>query len=239
MNSKLFTLVLLLFSFQIFAQNEAGSKLATGSSNDEVLDQQLALEENPEAAFHDEIGINFTRFLDEALDFGGNKTVLSPYLFTYNRLNQDGNGFRFGIGLDISRSKGDITGNFFDDDAKSASSDIDIRLGNMHDRRLSDHWNYYYGFDMVMGYNALNVKSSNAKITNQGMYAGLGPVIGAKLMLTERVGIFTEASFYLVQSFLNEKVDFTNNFETDEKTKSNATNLNFKVPTNIYLFFKF
>lgn len=237
MKSHLFTLLLLFFSIQIFAQDGQpdGKKHEDSGAIAQIVDYYS----DTLASFHDEVGLNFTRFLDEALDFGGSKTVLNPYLFTYRRVTQKGDGFRLGVGLDFGRSKGNITSNSFDDNAKSSSSTFDIRLGSEHQRRLSRRWVYYYGFDGLLGYSALNIKSSNAKITNSNMYGGFGPVIGAQLMLTDRVGIFTEASFYLIQSFLNEKTDFTSGFEDDEKNKSNSTNLSFKIPTNIYLFFRF
>ncbi|MCF8246185.1 MAG: hypothetical protein K9J37_06920 [Saprospiraceae bacterium] len=240
MKIHFFTLFLLFYGFQLFGQNKQTTTITTRESKDTGIIAQLAKgNENSNSDFHDEIGINFTRFLDEAIDFGGNETTLSPYLFTYKRLNQSGDGFRMGAGFDFSRSKGDISGNFFDDEAKSASSSLDLRIGNEHQRKITDRWSYYYGFDGLIGYSVLDVKSSNAKITNSSMYGGIGPVMGAQFMFNERVGLFTEASFYLVQSFLNEKIEFTSSFEEDEKSKSNATNLSFQIPTNIYLFFKF
>jgi hypothetical protein len=189
--------------------------------------------------FHDEIGLNFTRFLDEAIDFGGENTLLSPYLFTYQRLSERGNGFRLGAGLNLSRSKGDLTGNFFDDDAKFFQFGLDLRLGNQHVRPISRRWNYYYGFDGLLGFSTLNISTNDSEITNQTLYGGLGPVMGAQFMLTGRLGLFTEASFYLVQSFVSEKSKFDSTLEEDQNEEANATRLGFQVPTNLYLFFKF
>ncbi len=232
MKTRFFTLLMFASSFQLLGQS-------TQPKDTGVIAQIVEELNNIPTESQDEIGINFTRFLDEAIDFGGENTTLNPYLFTYKRLNESGDGFRLGAGFDISRSKGDLSGNFFIDDAKTVASAIDLRMGSEHQRRISNRWVYYYGFDGLIGFSTSSIKSNDTKIENSRLYGGLGPVLGAQFMLSDRVGLFTEASFYLVQSFDHEKTDFTNSFQEDEKNDSNSTSLNFQVPTNIYLFFKF
>lgn len=199
---------------------------------------QTLAQTDDQTSYHSEIGINFTRFLDEAIDFGGSDTEVNPYLFTYKRINESGKGFRFGAGFSASRTKGEQDlGNFFDEEVKFSNSSIDMRLGSEQQRSLSKRWLYYYGFDGLIGFNHNTIKNSDAKIINQNFRAGLGPVLGAQFMISEKVGLFTEASFYLIQSFGSEKTDV--DFEEEENDKFNSTALNFQIPTNIYLFFRF
>ncbi len=215
MKKHIFSLFLLCIGFKVYAQDE------------------------PAYDFHDEVGLNFTRFIDEAIDLSGESTLLSPYLFSYKRLNEKGDGFRLGTGLNFSRSKGDLTGNFFDDDVKSVNSAFDLRMGKENQQQISERWMYYYGFDVLFGFSNLKVEFDGTKINNENIYGGVGPVLGAQFMISERVGLFTEASFYLTQNFTEERTNFNNGFEPDQNEKANSTNLNFVVPTNIYLFFKF
>jgi hypothetical protein len=236
MKTRLLTLLLFATAAQLLGQD---AQPGTQSKDTGAIAQIAERLNNPPSQTHDEIGINFTSFLDEAIDFGGENTTLNPYLFTYKRLNESGDGFRLGAGFSLSRSKGDLSGNFFIKDAKTATSAIDLRMGSEQQRRISNRWVYYYGFDGLIGFSTTSIKTNDTKIENSRLYGGLGPVLGAQFMLTDRVGLFTEASFYLVQSFDHEKTDFSNNFQDDEKNDSNSTSLNFQVPTNIYLFFKF
>lgn len=200
---------------------------------------RLSAQEAAPSDIHNEIGLNFTSFLDEAIDFGGGNTTLDPYLFTYKNINGLGRGFRMGAGFKFNRSKGDPTGNFFDEDAKSSTSNMDLRFGSERQHKISNRWLYYYGFDGLMGFNIANITSDGAKIKTSSAYGGLGPVIGVQFMLSDRIGLLTEASFYLRQSFSEEETSFDSPFEPDDKLKTNSTNLNFQVPTNIYLFFRF
>ena len=190
-----------------------------------------------------EIGLNFTRFLDEAIDFGGSSTLLNPYLLTYKKLDATGKGLRLGAGFSFSRSKGnDGSGNFFTDDASSFFTSGDLRFGSEQQRKISGKWMFYYGFDGLFRFNYSDLTTSSdfggeVKIKTMNYGAGLGPVLGAQFMISERVGLSTEASFYLVQSFRNETTKFDGG-SSDDKQKSNSTRLDFSVPTNIFIFFR-
>ena len=217
-----FTLLTFICASQLLGQNPQPNS----QSNDNGAIAQIVEElKSPPSESHDEIGINFTRFLDEAIDFGGENTSLSPYLFTYRHLNETGDGFRLGAGFNFSRSKGDLSGNFFIDDATTVTSALDLRMGSEHQRRISERWVYYYGFDGLVGFSATNIKGGDTKIENSRLFAAFALQAGAQFMLSERVGLFTEASFYLVQSFTNEKTSFTGPFQEDEKNESNSTSL--------------
>lgn len=205
----------------------------------------LMAQEDAGTSHTKEIGVNFSRFLDEAIDFGGTQTILDPYVFTLKKLDNTGKGFRLGAGFNFNRSKGDDgSGNFFTDDPASGFFSLDIRLGSEKQRKLSKSWVCYYGFDWVLefDYSELRTRSDfngeNVKIVDTAFGFGLGPALGGQFMISERVGIAAEASFYLVQNFQKEKTKFDNSLSTDEERKFNSTRLNFNVPANVYIFFR-
>ncbi len=209
-----------------------------------VFCASLAAQAEAAAKFTREYGLNFTTFLDEAIDFGGGNTFLTPYWFTYKKLDEAGKGLRLGAGVGFNRRKDkeDPSGQS-NSEATSSFSSFNLRIGSEKQFRLSGKWMCYYGFDGIAGFRYENIKSegSNGTVTVKDMTTSLGggPVMGAEFMISERVGLSTEASLYLSHTFFSEKTEFDSSFEEDEKKTTNLTGLNFSLPTNLYLFFRF
>jgi hypothetical protein len=209
----------------------------------------IAQDEDPDAPriFTPELGVNFTFFLDEAIDFGGNGgTGLSPYVLTYKNLDESGIGFRMGIGGSISqRNIKDNIGADSEEGVSETGFSVSTRLGKEWHKPLTKRLSWYYGFDGLIGVGISHAKTKDESegITTVSssfrLSGGGGPVVGFEWMLSDNIGIFTEGSLYLTDSYRKSKVTFDGTDEDDEKSTSNFLGLDFTLPSNIYLFVRF
>ena len=204
----------------------------------------LVAQEAATKATQPELGVNFTRFLDEAIDFGGGNTSLSPYLVTFKKLDETGTGLRMGAGISFDTEKNkEKDGSTTTVDGSFFNSNINFRIGKEWQRSLSEKWSWYYGLDAISAVGYRNVKSKqndNEKTTNsvQGGLGG-GPVVGLQFMFNKRIGIYTEGSIYFGAAYTHLKNTFGDTGQEDEKETNFRTGLDFNLPSNIYLFIRF
>jgi hypothetical protein len=209
----------------------------------------IAQDEDPDAPriLTPELGVNFTFFLDEVLDFGGDGgTQLNPYLLTYKNLDEAGTGFRMGVGGNFTqRNSKEEAGPSNDEKVSETGFGLSMRLGKEWHKPLTKRLSWYYGFDGLLGIGVSRTKSEDASedittvSTLNRFSGGGGPIVGFEWMITDKIGLFTEGSLYLSNSFRKDKVTFEGTEQDDENFTSNLLGVNFGLPSNIYLFVRF
>jgi hypothetical protein len=210
------------------------------------LSANLIAQEEAAKTHSPELGVNFTFFLDEALDFGGGNTSLNPYFITYKKLDESGIGLRMGAGVSISQQNNkEELGSTTKADVSQTSSSFNFRFGKEWQHKLTNRLMYYYGFDGLVGFGQSHSKSranDGDVTTKSNSYRGTlggGPVVGLQFMITDRIGLYTEGALYLANTYRRSKVKFEGTSDEEEKEISNSLGLNLDLPSNIYLFIRF
>lgn len=207
----------------------------------------LFAQEEVEPIYTRELGVNFTEFIDATLDFGGGGTGINPYFLTYKRFDETGKGIRMGAGVSLSQQGNkEELGDEPQENVKQSFVSLDYRVGKEWQKLLTKRLSWYYGFDGLFGYSLQRSKSVDTdgpdvtikSVSNRGML-GCGPVVGFQLMFNDKIGIFTEGSFYLNGSYRVRKITFDGTNEEDQKFTNSLISLSTSLPTNIYLFVRF
>jgi len=188
-----------------------------------------------------EVGFNATTIFNNFLNFSDDDVVLLPYHFSYKSIKENGQAFRLGAGLRLNVSDGDsFSTDFFSDDLKTTNALIDLRMGYEKQRKITDRWMFYSGFDFILGLDHFKFESEEDDFTSKqrSFRYGFGPVMGIQFMFSERVGLFTESTLYLIRRDTKSETDSSFSSNDDER-KSSSNDLSFVLPSNIYFFFRF
>ncbi|PKP18682.1 MAG: hypothetical protein CVU05_13075, partial [Bacteroidetes bacterium HGW-Bacteroidetes-21] len=112
---------------------------------------------------------------------------------------------------------------------------FDFRLGYERHEDLGKYFQFYYGIDMLTGY---NYTVSHNMSTSQGtpdaisktIEGGGGPIFGVKFKINPRISIFTETSLYYTYSKRVIDYKFPDSPENNIKELHEAGSINLTTP---------
>ena len=190
--------------------------------------------------FNKEFGINATNFINLFLSFNDNFVGTNNYLLTDKKFKDDGKVLRLG---------GSIRGNSFVDDPDDDNSnfdkrttnlfDLDFRVGSEKQIPVKGQWSVNFGADAIAGYFFSSSKTDDNKLTLNSIYLGGGPVAGIQYMINDRIGLLTEASFYLTLSTALSKSSNGGSSSEDSKDKETQLGFGTSLPSNLIFFGRF
>lgn len=183
-------------------------------------------------------GIQANQLFRQLISTGSPGSITNPYLLSYAvNSNPVGTGFTAGLGYTFNQ--------FNDGDAitlrESTQSDFFLRLGLEKKSFWGEHWIWSFGVDVVVDaeknktVTSSNFGGSSSKITTERKTnrTGLGPRITINYVITDRLIIGTEASYYFKAA--TEKI-------TDPSLPTGSENkfksLNLSVPAVLFLIIK-
>lgn len=180
-----------------------------------------------------EIGVNMVLITRLLFNNENNIDLSSPYLFTYKRITEKGNGIRVGLGGSLSYV------DLEELDRTDHRHQVDLRVGYEWQKKLTPKWLVYYGVDVISSYS--NEGSKNDFLTSilEEWSLGGGPIMGLQWMINDRVGLSTEAMCYFRQTQFFDKIDFTDDFSVDDSSQFKTRNVDFILPNAVYLSVKF
>lgn len=183
-------------------------------------------------------GIQGNQLFRQLISTGSSGPINNPYLLTYAvNANPIGTGFTAGLGYNYNQ--------FNDGDAitlrESTQSDFFLRIGLEKKSYWSKHWVWSFGVDIVVDsekdktVTSSKFGGSSSKITTEQKInrTGLGPRITLNYVISDRLMVGTEASYYFKTA--TEKI-------TDPSAPANSENkfksFNLAVPAVLYLIIK-
>lgn len=185
-----------------------------------------------------EIGINATFFIQQFISLGTSTNVnASPYAITYRRIKSNRRIFRAGFGINGINTETDQSGTT----SKSHAFALNTRFGIERQFNIGKRWSTSVGGDLRSGFEHVKTESSQFQgdfTTIDEVYSnGIGPVLGIRFDITEKIGLYTESAF--VTSVIIGKS--TNEFSQSDSSVSKQTifTTNFSLPTSIYFTLKF
>ncbi len=204
--------------------------------------------ENESRQFNRQFGLN-AFFINSLLPLDNDIGNSHPYLFHFMTF-REGNKFHrksLNIDLDIESGKTEseptVNQNFVN---------IDYKAGWGKHRELRKKLRGYYGFDLVPGFdwrrttikddeeNPINPNiNSNSKRTQIGGHLGMGPMLGIQYQFTERFGVYTEATFYMVLRYSEEKFEPEDPLLDEFTDYSFNLNTSYRLPTSLIIFYTF
>ncbi len=238
MKFKLALLVSFIFSSTLYAQQHATLHVQQDTT---LVKKQR------------EIGLNATNFINSFISFNDQSGAPGNYLFSYRIYSEQGNIFRFGFDLDLNRLK--TTDENTPDEESNRVSRLALRAGSEKQIHLPKRWTLFLGYDIIGGISRNRLESTvllidpftgdpgilqdiTRKIDTWNL--GTGPCIGIQFNISDRIGVFTESTFYLNYSTSTEKLEsMSTSFpvpEVDKKT--NTLGFNIGLPTAIFFFVK-
>ncbi|CAN5199002.1 hypothetical protein BH09BAC1_BH09BAC1_00280 [soil metagenome] len=188
-----------------------------------------------------ELALNFTFFVKQFINFGGNALVVSPYALSYKYIAATNHTFRTGLGMGYSSSNQDATDpNLTSRNAHSIQ--MDVRAGYEYRVRLANSWSMFAGFDGVFSMDNNSTRTTNSfqivNIEQHKMRAGGGPILGVQLHFNDRISLFTESALYFTAGSEKTINEFGNPGFPDGNSKEVTTiktaSLNFALPTSLY-----
>jgi hypothetical protein len=210
-----------------------------------------------EQAPKNEFGLNATGFVANYFNLGGVSSN-TPYLIDYKRKLVPGLYLRSGLDFGFrNNNTSQQNGNRF----YSSTKRVNLRIGVEKRKPLGAKFEWHYGLDAIGGLNFTESTSHQQFFSQTGIVSvksisgnesssiGLGPVAGLRWNVSPRISLWTEARSYFIYNELKilsrwEDVPddlFNQNpglFDTKSRTDYNA-NLNFFVPLDLYVSFKF
>jgi hypothetical protein len=196
------------------------------------------------------VGVQANSLVRQIFNFGGNAPNNNPYVLTYGYLNNASK-----IGLDVGI--GYTVNNFFNNDGNTKNetniNDANIRLGVQLRSPLSKRFiatGYFHFIGNLLSSKVKTESSFSGQFTRTNSSAqqigfGLGPALGLRYRVSNRLFIGTEASYYFM--FGNRTTDITTytefsgvNGETRiSKTDNDFMNFTLNTPTALYLIMRF
>lgn len=152
-----------------------------------------------------ELGFNSSPLLTSFISIGQTEAANPPVAFTWKRVKTNGRVFRMGIGFNLRSRTGFIEPN---------TNQFFFNIGFERRRDISEKWEYYWGGDLMF-----NRETNFRERTLLGDGIGLGPVLGIRYVVNEKISFSTESTLYLVFG--------------------EETNMSFIPPTSIYFNLEF
>lgn len=197
-------------------------------------------EARPEKTTKQLIGIQANQLVRQILNFGGSSnSITNPYLLTYGFYSTTtGTGLSFGLGSQYSQAE--------DGDAltprKTINSNFSFRVGLEKRSFWGKRWMASFAGDIIAQksrlmtettFNGGGPSSFTTKTENTTSGFGLGPRFTLNFVLTDRLMVGTEGSYY----FVGGKVKTSN---TNEPIRTNkARSFTLSTPAVIFLIFRF
>lgn len=131
-----------------------------------------------------ELGFNTSPLLTTFISIGQTEASNPPVAFTWKRVKTNGRVFRMGIGFNLRSRTGFIEPN---------TNQFFFNIGFERRRHISEKWEYYWGGDLMF-----NRETSFSERSLIGDGIGLGPVLGIRYVVNDKISFSTESTLYLV-----------------------------------------
>jgi len=188
----------------------------------------------PPNASMSEIGLNVTQMFSTLLGGDGNSDLTGPYFLTYKNIKSDGRTLRLGVGAKMEQRREPNT------EAKINDSGFDLRIGYEKQIKLAPKWITYLGIDFLGGFHNVRAKNVDFTASSRTWDLGTGPVFGVQWMFSSQVGLSTEtALYYRHTEFIDLIKSENNNTPFDSKDRSFVDDINFILPTTLFLSVRF
>ncbi|MEM7367283.1 MAG: hypothetical protein AAF587_01710 [Bacteroidota bacterium] len=188
-----------------------------------------------------QIGINGTTLLKQFVKGADSTTAPSPYLFTY----KFGLGpFVLRTGLGGSMRSESLQQEGYADSETDEFFSVEARVGLEYQAAMGKRWQGSFGVDYLgFGQEDRHISDTGFdKVTTstQTKGWGVGPAIGLRFLVNQRLSIYTEGAFYYTQSERINSRLFTNFPQFDDQI-SDATlrDIRLLLPTSIFIVYEF
>jgi hypothetical protein len=196
------------------------------------------------AAFAQEDQISFTRDIGFNTNFifrGIFETDQTPFSLMYKKYQSDDKAVRLGLSVSaqLSNTSGDA-GNY----NNTSSIGLSFSWGKEFQKKLSNHWTWYFGYDVIpsVSYHAINYYNSGDKV-QQYRTSGIGvsgrPFLGIRFDINQRLYVAAEASASLSYSYNSMKVTAYNPENVLQDTDTNNLGLRMNGASGIFIFYRF
>jgi hypothetical protein len=181
------------------------------------------------------VGIQANQLFRQLFNFGGTSTPINnPYLLTYS-LNSANTGWGFAVGLGYTHSQFE-EGDLFNP-VETTINDFFFRIGVDRKTLIGKRWLLGFGFDLIRESLKNETKSNSFfgdfKSETKSSVFGFGPRMGLNFLITPRILVGTEATYYFKRTKETQKV-------TDLNTQTERfRDFSLLVPAVLYLNVKF
>jgi hypothetical protein len=212
--------------------------LITGALFGQDLDTKKT--RSPMPPITHQIGINSSPLINKIIKSLEDTSNVNPYLLTY-RFGVGKYGLRLGVG---GKSKYSLTSEEGYADSKLITNkNLDVRVGLDYEKNLGKRFKVNFALDFLtkrrIQKEVLDSGFDVIEKINQKITYGGGPTFGVSYWFTDKFGIYTEASFYMLYGNTDNGRIFKNFPELNdqlfhEKTEDLVTIL----PASIFIVFK-
>lgn len=184
------------------------------------------------ARFRKYFGVEANQMIRQMFNFGGNSTeVVNPYLLQY-ALNAASTGRGFSVGFNYNRTR--LQDNPITTPRESLQRNVFWRFGYDRKENWGKRWRTVRGFDLIFGSEKMLTTTSaqsgpTLEIATRTSSWGMGPRLGLMFMLSNRVSLATETTYYL--RFITDKQSLTSQPSSWQKTSDARLTL----PTTLLL----
>ena len=181
-------------------------------------------------------GVQANQLIRQLLNFGGSSGVASnPYLLIWSvNSKQTGWGFTSGLGYTHSEV---ISGDPLNP-IRSTINDFSMRIGFEKKRMIGQRWLFSTGIDLVIESSKDVTKNGSQfgsiEITTRTSGFGFGPRVTLNYLISERILIGTEATYYYKSLKSKQEID-----GVEQNGDDTLNQLAFSVPAVIYVTLKF
>ncbi len=188
-----------------------------------------------------EIGLNVTSFVKTFLTFNNDAANPGSYLLSIKTVDLNGKAWRYGAGMFFSNSTSDLTTT--DGTRTRDNVNFDLRAGKEWQIQVSKHWFFLAGADVLADYSLDKTETDTefefSVIKTRGYSAGFGPFAGVMFKINDRIGLFTEASYYFISGASKTTEKYEEGTQEDEERKSNFNSLSLRMPSNLFFYMRF
>jgi len=129
-----------------------------------------------------EYGLNLSPLVFQLVPFRNNESRTGPYNFVYNYRRGE-RAFSLGLGANLS----------FNNDNEDLLH-FNLRLGSRKYRTLTDHWEYYRGFDFIGSAGSFNLPQDGS---SDSFGIGMGFPLGVVYKFNDHISISTEGFLFI------------------------------------------
>jgi hypothetical protein len=188
-----------------------------------------------------QIGINSSFLLNKVFKSLDDSINATPYMLTY-RFGLGHFGLRLGAGGASKYSLVQEEG--YADSKLFSKKSLDIRVGFDYEKNLGRRFKGTFALDfLTKRFIQKDVTDSGFDViekVNQKIAYGAGPSIGMSYWFSEKIGIYTEASFYMLYGNTDNGRIFKNFPElNDQLFREKTEDLVTILPSSIFIVFKF
>jgi hypothetical protein len=203
---------------------------------------QEEMPEKKRLEISNELGVNFTNILNKIIKVNRDSSNENPYLLTY-RL---GLGHKWGVRLGAGGS------NRYTEMREEGFADSETKRVTAADARVGFDYRLFLGrrFEGSFGLDAVGKWRKNKQVVDSGFdvierveqsegYGG-GPFVGLHFWITPNLGLYTEASFYMIYGKRDSARIFHNFPElNDQIFRETTEDLVTILPSSIFLIYRF